>query len=190
MNSHATAVLIVSACWPVFCCAQEETNWQHIDAPPQLVIEFASYPVGILFADDPNPGKLLSLRRKGASLRVIDRGRFGHILTGRKRKISGFGTEPIVIDASIDLCAFGFRLTGFDPHPQPRNRRDYTFTFFDAAGDVIGSQHRWPAGGTTRQAFRPASGDAPFRSIKIEENSGQGFGINSVKGQPCASLSS
>ena len=176
-------------------------NWQHIEPPAALSVDFSEINPGEALERTLQLGHFLSAGNHlsndqanapsqldviGGGPHIRDMGRFGHALTGREAAGNELGIGPLVFQSSVPLCAFGFRLLGFDPHPQPKNRREYLFTFLTPEGAILGQFTRWPAGGMTRQGFRPKTDAAPFRAIRIEEVTGAGFGVTSIRAEPCS----
>lgn len=80
-----------------------------------------------------------------------------------------------------DMCVLGFkhRFKG------ETNKQKVTFTFISRDGETINTQTRWPAGGTTRQAYSATSFAHRFQAVEIKALAGISLSIGDIKAMPC-----
>jgi hypothetical protein len=84
------------------------------------------------------------------------------------------------------ICGIGFRIN-ITTRLAPKQRRSRIgIEFFDEVGAHFGALKRWPATGTTRQAFGPSDQDPQVGAIILRTNAPDGVAIDDLLLQPSA----
>ena len=115
------------------------------------------------------------------------------IAEGAAPGVYGMGKAPIAFLFSQGVCAVGFEVSYYHSAEQkgqlPANRRfEIRVTAHDWAGSIIGEYVRYPARGTTRQAFAVPTGAPPIAAIEFSSTAPEGFGLGTLLAKPCALL--
>jgi len=184
-RTRATLVLMTSAlsAWWVILAATataqgiEESNFQHIDPKFAFIFDAGTVPVGIhsspmeldwltLFSP---LGLRSSLGRNGSWIGPnILSGSQGEVLLSLKFR------EP--------ACIVGFRLKS--EYPSQTERTHYSFRFFSGE-QPIDQLERWPARGTTRQAYSTTDRTEGISKLVIRNNDGETFALRELRVEPC-----
>lgn len=141
----------------------KEMNYQHIDPDGSIVSEgLRINDVGLLRVDDFGGGRVRSMAlAQNSDQRVFQ----------------------FEVTFDVDVCAFGGRVS-LDPRAE-RHAIKVTFDFTDVEHRQVGRQTRFPAGGTTRQAFESVGFDNQFRRVVIRVEGGSHAGLARLRARPC-----
>jgi len=150
-----------------------ETNFQHIDHRVALTV-----PGGVDTGDaqeiQSEDGRLVL-----SSDRQISRDAPPALVTGPEKGVS------VVVTSETPLCVIGMSVSISAPGSNQINVR---FSFYEEDGTLIGVQNRWPAHGTTFQAYEMVAGrESPgFSAVEIASPSRAMQLIAYVTAMPCA----
>lgn len=162
--------------------AQEiiESNFQHIDTS-----------LGNQFLADSVPAGVFSFPLDEGWIEIISSN--GTIYSSRDR--SGSYLRPAVLGGathggqfvlSFDepVCVIGFRLKS--EYPATTGRTHFSFAFLDMEDALIEELDRWPARGTTRQAFSAINTIDGFQKVIIDNRDDEAFALREVRALSCA----
>ena len=162
--------------------AQEivETNFQHIDTSLGNQFLADSVPNGLF--SFPLDGEWVELMSSdGAILSSRDRG--GGYLAPAVLGGTGLGGQ-LVLQFDEPVCVIGFRLK--TEYPARTERSHFSFAFFDLEGAFIEELDRWPARGTTNQAYASRNTNDGFQKVVINNHDGEAFALREVRARSCA----
>jgi hypothetical protein len=71
-------------------------------------------------------------------------------------------------------------------YPAPTERSHFSFVFLDREDDTIQQLDRWPARGTTLQAFSARDTISGFRKVIVDNLDDEVFGLREVRALLCA----
>ncbi len=145
----------------------EEMNYNHIDAEHAL------------------PAAKMTLHKNAKPLtQRFEGGTLGPTFGNGTGTSSGAQVFALALVLKEETCAFGGRI-GIDPGAIKHSVK-VTFTFFTRAGQVLGQQMRYPAGGTTRQAFAVRVPDQGFSAVRIASEGSPHLHLSDLRAEPCA----
>lgn len=152
-----------------------ESNFQHIETRLGHRFLAASVPPGIV--SSPLDADWLELvSSKGAFYSSGDRN--GSFL-GPADPGSRFA-----LSFDRPICVVGLLLKS--EYPADTDRSHFSFLFLDREGEAIEELDRWPARGTTRQAFSAKNSISGFRKVVVDNRDGEAFALREVRALPCA----
>lgn len=155
----------------VFAQGVDEMNYNHLN--PE-----ASIPV---------PKVILSPTSRPAHQRFA-RGMLGPSIGNGSKTADAKQVWAFAVLFDEDSCAFGAKI-GIDSRGV-RHSVEVTFSFIDRAGVTIDKEIRYPAGGTTRQAFRIQGTDQGFAVVHIRSENSPHLQVSDMRAQPCATPTS
>lgn len=186
--------------------AIDETNYLHLEEAANINLNFEHVVQnqGIL----PNPvcigdimigtefsqsGFEFSLRPSSDTIAVIknpypSRHSFAFVNLGESKffRRTETATGPIRMIFDEPQCAIGLKFSLSYRFPKGAFRSEVKFSFFDASGQLIETEKRMPATGTTFQAYQVSTHETGFLGFSIETNAPDGFAIDDILAVSCA----
>lgn len=149
-----------------------ELNYLHID-PGNAISVFARFG-GIGRVSQP------FLFEGGKIGRRLVQGRDGQVALA----LDGQNQANFSIVFDEDICAFGAKIR-IDTNGI-RNSVKVTFSFLSSDAKTVDQEIRWPAGGTTLQAFNSDSFTSRFAAVQISADTGSDLIVSDILALPCA----
>lgn len=157
--------------------AQEisESNYDHIDPTHAHSFDANSLSIGSYIS----PLDLGWFRLSSSPMIRNSRDKIGNHLRPGSSTIH-FQLE---LDFAKPVCVIGFQLKS--KYPAQTKRTHFSLIFSDQEGNLIDRLERWPARGTSEQAFSSQSTDSGFSELVIKNNDGELFGLRKVLALSC-----
>lgn len=97
---------------------------------------------------------------------------------------STYAFDSIAVIFQEDMCSIGFQLRL--PYREKRNSIPVEFTFFGREGNVIETERRWPALGTTRQSFTSENFASRFAAVEFRAETLNEMSVGEIRLLPCS----
>lgn len=165
-----------------FCCASparaegvNEVNYLHIEREISLAA-MGHFRGSNLGERSVETFGRLSL---AAGLQLSDTG----VLTAGSAEAPA-GSTTLSILSEEDICTVGVAVT----HHGETNRIQVTFEFLRRDGSLVEQETRWPASGTTLQAFSVDTEDQRFAAVRITAQVHATFSVSNILAVECKPL--
>lgn len=97
---------------------------------------------------------------------------------------STYPYDSVAVIFEEDMCSIGFQLRL--PYREKRNSISVEFIFVGREGNIIETEKRWPATGTTRQSFTSEDFASRFAAVEFRAETLNEMAVGDIRILPCS----